>query len=145
MAGDGRSLLTAKVLCVALLEVLPLFRQVVDGEDGRDRADRNAGAAVDALDRVDIDHLLFGESGLIFLGVNAIYRACIDAGGVLGSNAGFCDYVGHDWFAVPLFLVTFRTIDWKKTRVSRFRSFEFRFRAKLRRHSAARMLAAMGD
>jgi hypothetical protein len=27
--------------------------------------------------------------------MNAIYRAGIDAGCVLGSNAGFCDHVSH--------------------------------------------------
>jgi hypothetical protein len=104
----ARSLLTPKVLGVALLEVLPLFRQVVHCEDGRDRADWDAGAAVDALDRVNIDHFLFAECGLVFLGVNAIDRACIHAGGVLGSNAGFCDYIGHDSLRFLFFLVSFQ-------------------------------------
>ena len=44
-------------------------------------------AAINTLIRMDVEH--FGTL------VDAIDRANVDAGSVLGIDAGFCDYVGH--------------------------------------------------
>src|SRR5271155_1580411 len=73
----------------------PLFRQIVSSENGRDRADGNTGAAVDTLYRIDEELLDLTILRFIFLGMNAVYRAGIDAGSVLGSDAGFCDHICH--------------------------------------------------
>src|SRR5439155_10697029 len=83
------------VLGVALGEVLPLLRQIIKREDRRDWTHRHASATVDTLDRIDVQHLLFRERGLILLGMNAIHRASIHAGGILRPDARFCNYVCH--------------------------------------------------
>src|SRR5262249_50355053 len=81
--------------CVPGGEVGPLFRKVIQCEDGRYQADRYAGAAVDALHRVDVEQLRFRVVGLVFLGMNAVYRARIHTSRVFGSDAGFCNDVCH--------------------------------------------------
>jgi hypothetical protein len=63
-------------------EVGPLLRQIVQREDGGNRADGHASSAVDALRRVDIQQLFRGEIGIVFLGMNAI-----DGAGVHASQA----------------------------------------------------------
>jgi 6-pyruvoyl-tetrahydropterin synthase len=81
-------------------ELRPLLRQVVERENRRHGAHRDAGAAVDALHRVDVEHLGLGEVGLVLLRMDAIDRAGVDAGGIFGSNARFSDYVCH-WRCFP--------------------------------------------
>jgi len=76
-------------------EFLPLFRQIVQCEDGRDRADRHARAAVDALYRVDIEQLLGCVGRFIFFRVDAIHRARVHASGVLRPDTRLCNHVGH--------------------------------------------------
>ena len=44
------------VLRVDFCKALPLFRQVIQGEDGGNGADRDARAAVNALDGIDVEH-----------------------------------------------------------------------------------------
>src|SRR5664280_2712327 len=68
-------------------EVGPLPGDVVLVEDGLDRADRLAGAAVDALVRLDV------ERSLPF--VDAVDRALFDAGSVQHVDARLGDDVGH--------------------------------------------------
>src|SRR5206468_5649563 len=68
-------------------ELLPLRRHVVLVEDRLDRADRLAGAAVDALVRVDVEHPVAL--------VDAVDRAFLDAGLVLDVDARLGDDVGH--------------------------------------------------
>src|SRR5262249_5643811 len=72
---------------VDLHERLPLLRQRVLGEDRLDRALRLAGAAVDALLRVDDEHPV--EL------VDAVDRADVDAGAVFDVDTGLGDDVGH--------------------------------------------------
>jgi len=78
---------------VQLRVLLPLLRQVVQCEDRGHRAHRYAGAAIDALHRVNIElgHIVeCGPTvviGRVLLGVDAIYRAGVDAGGILRSDA----------------------------------------------------------
>ena len=72
---------------VYLRVVLPLFGQVVQGENRGDRADRHAGPTIDALYGIDVElrDLIEARTGVVvrcvLLGVDAIYGAGIDAGG----------------------------------------------------------------
>src|ERR1019366_9759590 len=84
-----------EVLRIPLGVLFPLFRQVVEREDGRDRAHRYAGAAVDAFYGIDIQHLLSRELVGVLLGMNAIHRTGVNTSGVFGSDAGLGNYVGH--------------------------------------------------
>src|SRR5262249_40413627 len=68
-------------------EAGPLGRHVGLGEDGLDGALRHARLAVDAVGRVDVEHLL--------VLVEALHRADRDAVGVLAVVAGLADGVGH--------------------------------------------------
>src|SRR4051794_27069960 len=87
--------LAAEISGVAWSEVVPLLRQVIEGEDSGDGADRHARATIDAFYRIDIKHLFSPVCGLVLLRMNAVDRASVDTGGVLRPNAGFCDYVCH--------------------------------------------------
>src|SRR5258708_9285523 len=84
-----------EVLRIPLGILFPLFRKVVERENGRDRTNRNAGAAVDAFHRIDIQHLLGPELLGVLLGMNAIHRTGVNTGGIFGSDAGLGNYVGH--------------------------------------------------
>lgn len=67
--------------------LLLVLRDILLREDRVDRALWLAGAAVNALVGVDVEHLV------VF--VDAVYGADIHAGSVLGFDAGFGDDVGH--------------------------------------------------
>jgi hypothetical protein len=88
--------LASEVLGVTLGEVLPLFRQIVHGEDGRDWTDWDASTTVDALNGIDVEHFLRAVGGFVLLGMNAIDRTSIHTSGVLGSDTWFCDHVSHN-------------------------------------------------
>src|SRR5690242_17809120 len=66
--------LTSEVRRVLGSEARPLLRQIVEGEDRRYRANRHAGAAVDAFYGIDVEHLRVRVGRFILLGVNAIDR-----------------------------------------------------------------------
>jgi hypothetical protein len=68
-------------------EVFPFLRKVVLVENRFDRALRNTGLAVDALIRMDIEHLCAF--------IEAIDRADNDAIGVLAVEARLGDNVSH--------------------------------------------------
>ena len=91
----GNLILPAKILGVSLSESFPLFRQVIQRENRRYRADGNTGSAINALDGVDVQHFLFGVSRRILLRMDAIYRAGVHTSSVLGADARFCNYVCH--------------------------------------------------
>src|SRR5256885_14399338 len=74
---------------------LPLFRQVFQRENRGHRADRHARAAIDAFRGIDVQLLLGFMLRLVLAGVDAIHRAHIHAGGVLGADARFGDDVSH--------------------------------------------------
>src|SRR5579864_1218630 len=76
-------------------KVSPLLRQIFQGKDRRHRADRDAGAAVNAFHGTDVQLRLVLEFGFIFSRMDAIDRADVDAGGVFGSDTGLSDYVRH--------------------------------------------------
>src|SRR6476661_5487887 len=98
---DGRTRTSAppnlapEILSVALREGTPLLREIVQREDGRDWADRHAGAAIDALYRVDVKHFFGSVLRVILFRMNAIHGTCVHAGCVLGSDARFCNHVSH--------------------------------------------------
>jgi hypothetical protein len=75
------------LLCVESGEVFPFLREVVLVEDRLDRALRNTGLAVDALIRMDIEHLCPF--------IEAIDRADNDTIGVLAVEARLGDNVSH--------------------------------------------------
>jgi hypothetical protein len=91
--------LAAEVLGILLGKVSPLLGQIVLGEDGRDRADRNASAAVNALDRVNEQLIGIAVTGFVFLRVNAIDRTGVYTGGVLGADTRFCNDICHLFLA----------------------------------------------
>src|ERR1700680_1294015 len=78
-----------EVLVVLGDERLPLVGRLFQRIDGLHRAGVDAQAAVDALLRVDVEHL-----PVLALAVDAVHRAHIDAGRVLHADAGFGDDVG---------------------------------------------------
>ena len=90
----GREFATLDVACVDLRKLVPLLGQVLQRENRRHRADRHTGATVDALDGIDVELRDFIEAGTAIivgralLGVDAIYGASIDAGGVLHPDTG---------------------------------------------------------
>jgi hypothetical protein len=87
--------LASEVLSVLALVFFPFFGQIVGGENRRNRTDGNACAAVDALYRIDEQHVAISVRTFVFLRMDAVHRASVDASGVLGANAWFCDYVCH--------------------------------------------------
>src|SRR5579883_322215 len=75
--------------------LLPLLRQVIQRENSRNRAHRHTSAAIDALYRIDIQHLRGRMRRLILLGMNAVHRARIHTRRVLGPDARFCNDISH--------------------------------------------------
>ena len=92
---DLKLALPAEVLGVPLGECIPLLRQVVEREDGGNRAHRNAGAAIDAFYRIDVQQLFGCVGGLVFLGMNAIDWTRVHTGGVFGADARLSNHIGH--------------------------------------------------
>jgi hypothetical protein len=76
-------------------EIRPFLWQIVHCKNRRYRTYRDACAAIDTFDRVDIDHIYGFELGVILFRMDAIYRASIHASCVFGADAGFCNYVSH--------------------------------------------------
>src|ERR1044071_5909469 len=75
---------------VDLDERLLVVGDVVLGKDGGYRAGGLTGAAVDALVRVDVEHLV-----VIAVVVDAVHWADVDAGPVFRADAGLGNYVSH--------------------------------------------------
>src|SRR5947209_8592102 len=92
----GRARLALEVFGVLFCEAGPLVRQIIQGENGGNRADRDARATIDTFDGVDVDHIVLAERGFVLFGMNAIHRASINTRRVFGSDTGFRDYVCHD-------------------------------------------------
>src|SRR5215216_6750056 len=84
-----------EVLRVLLGVVRPLRGQLVLGEARVDGARLHAGVAVDALLGIDEQHLDLVVIGLVRRRVDAVDGAYLDAGVVLGPDAGFSDHVSH--------------------------------------------------
>jgi hypothetical protein len=94
-------LATRDVVGVLLDIGVPFLRQVVQREDRRNGADRNASAAVDTFDRVDeqLVHRIEPRPAIFVLRVlfrmNAIDRAGVHACSVFRSDAGFGNDICH--------------------------------------------------
>src|SRR5579884_161517 len=88
--------LPSEIFGVALGVALPFLRQVVQRKDGGNRTHGNAGAAIDALDGIDVEHFFVGEGRLVFLGMNAVNRAGVHACGVLRTDARLRNDIGHE-------------------------------------------------
>src|SRR3954454_4200608 len=91
-AALGRALL-GEELGVQLERVVELLRHLVLGEDRIDGACLDAGVAVDADRRVDVELLSGLEVRGAWLGVDAVDRTDFDARVVLDAAAN--DHVGH--------------------------------------------------
>src|SRR6266852_3940126 len=95
-------LATRNVVGVLLDVGVPLLGQVVQREDRRNGADRNAGAAVDALNRVDEELVYRIELWpavfvlRVLFRMDAIDRAGVHACGVFRSDAGFGNDIRHN-------------------------------------------------
>src|SRR5260370_32708098 len=94
-ASGTRLMLTSKIPGVLLGESLPFFRQVVESENSRNRTDGHAGAAVNTLHGIDVHHRRAFELCVVLCGMHAVYRACMHAGRVLGSDARLCNHICH--------------------------------------------------
>ena len=84
------------VVRVDLDVLVPLLRELVLGEAGVHGAGLDAGVAVDALLRVDVEHLDLVVVGLVRRRVDAVHGADLDARVVLLPDAGLCDDVCHE-------------------------------------------------
>src|SRR5579883_1360227 len=71
-----------------------VFGQLVDRVQRVGRADRDTGAAIDAAFRIHVELSDGLKLGFVFLGMDAVGRAHIDAEQVL--DAGIGNYVSHD-------------------------------------------------
>src|SRR5262245_28251043 len=85
------SALSPVVLGIPADEARPFVRRLVEREDGLDWTRRHAGAAVDALVGMNIEHLSRSEGGLILSRVDAVDRADIHASRILRAYAGLAD------------------------------------------------------
>ena len=74
---------------------LPLLGHFVEREDRLDRARRHAGAAVDALVGIDVQHLRGLECRFVLAGMDAIDRTDVHARGIFGADARLGNNVGH--------------------------------------------------
>jgi hypothetical protein len=75
--------------------------EFVEHEDRIRGANRDACAAIDAIVGFDIKLWCFGETALILLGVDAVYRAGLHAQFILGTGIG--NYVCHgSGIAIPV-------------------------------------------
>jgi hypothetical protein len=83
------------VLGVNRYETRPLLGCLVQRVDSFDRTRRHTGTAIDAFVGVNIEHLRRLEVWFVLAWVNTVHRAHIDAGRVLGPDAGFTDDIGH--------------------------------------------------
>jgi len=80
---------------VQLNVVLPLLRDIVFREDGSDRTGRLASTTIDAFFRVDVEHRRWFEFWFVFLRMDAIHRASVNARSVLSADARFANDVCH--------------------------------------------------
>src|SRR4051795_8938128 len=87
--------LVLEVARVDLDVTLPLVGELILGEAGVHRAGLDAGVAVDALFRVDVELLDLVVIRLVRSRMDAVDRAHLDARVVLLPDAGLCDHVGH--------------------------------------------------
>src|SRR2546426_6032535 len=76
-------------------EIGPLLRRLVEREDRLDRAGWHAGAAVDALVGMNIEHLGRGEHSFVLPRMNTVHGTDVHARGILCPDAWLADDVRH--------------------------------------------------
>src|ERR1035438_8582497 len=86
-----------------------ILGELVQHENRISGANRDAGAAIDAIVGLDEELRRFGETGLILLGVDAIHRAGLHAQFILGTGIG--NYVCHEGSMCN----SAASVIWKKT------------------------------
>src|SRR6185369_6672534 len=74
---------------------VPLFRCLVEREDGLNRASRHTGAAVDAFVRVNIQHFRRLKRLFVLARMDAVDWADVNARRILGTDARFTNDVRH--------------------------------------------------
>src|SRR5450755_4647013 len=67
----------------------------VERENRFDRAGRHAGAAVDALVGMNVEHLGRFKRRFVLPGMDAVHRADVHAGGILGPDAWLANDIRH--------------------------------------------------
>src|SRR6266478_5360636 len=108
-------LATRDIVGVLLDVGVPLLGQVVQREDRRNGTNRNAGAAVDALNRVDEELVYRIEPRpavfvlRVLFRMDAIDRAGVHAGGVFRSDAGFGNDIRHSTLPKTAYLQLYHT------------------------------------
>jgi hypothetical protein len=80
---------------IHLLKFQPSIGQIRIGENCRYRTHRNAGAAMDAFQRVDVQHPLLLERRFLAARMNAVDWTGVNTRGVLHAYAGSSNYVSH--------------------------------------------------
>ena len=83
------------VFRIPLGETRPFIGQVFQSKNRRNGTHRDASAAIDAFDRINIEHFRIRECRFVFFRVNAVYGAGVNASGVLNTNAGFRNHISH--------------------------------------------------
>ena len=78
---------------VDLRKLRVLFGKLIQHKNRIRRANRDAGAAIDAVVGFDVELGGFGETVLVLLGVDAVHRAGLHTQLVFGT--GVCNYIGH--------------------------------------------------
>ena len=68
-----------------------MFRQIVLNENGRSGANWNAGATINALYRINVEHFCGINARFIFPWMNAVNRTSIDTSGISHPNTCFSD------------------------------------------------------
>ena len=97
----GTKLASFDVAGVLLNVGVPFLGKVIQREYRRNRANWYAGAAVDALDRVNEKLINLFEPGAavfvlrVLFRMDAVHRAGIHTGRILSPDAGFCNYIRH--------------------------------------------------
>src|SRR5439155_927180 len=95
------------IVGVDLGVLVPFRRELVLGEAGVHRTGLDAGIAVDAFIRVDVEHLDRFVVGLVRRRMDAVDRTNLDTGIVLGADARLCNDVGHVVTLPSVFPVAF--------------------------------------
>jgi hypothetical protein len=76
-------------------ELLPLFWKIFQRENRCHWANRNASAAVDAFNRIDVQHRLRIMLGLVFARVDTVHGTNIYARTIFRIDTRFGDYISH--------------------------------------------------
>ena len=100
---NERARLSFEVLRIHFSEMCPLLRQIIQREDGRNRADWHARTTIDAFNWVDVELRHGVVIHLVLLRVDAVNRAGIHTRCVFRADARLGNNVRH--FSIPTFIL----------------------------------------